>query len=221
MSTPRPTIKGISLAPWAGTGRLNCRTRFAGPWRQKGSLRRSASKAGITPTTTVILYGDNNNWFAAWAFWRFEYYGHQDVRLLNGGRKKWLAEGRPLDEGRSDVCRNALQALEPDESLRAYRDQVFEVLTRPEKYNLVDVRSVDEFTGKIIAPPGLLENRAARGTHSRRAEHSLGADRQGRRQLQVAGRPAGRSTRRRASRKRRTPSPTAASASGRATPGSC
>jgi len=130
----------------------------------KPQFERLTSSAGITPSTTVILYGDNNNWFAAWAFWQFKYYGHKDVRLLNGGRKKWVAEGRPLVQDIPSYTPTTYQTLEPDETLRAYRDQVFDVLTRPENYNLVDVRSVDEFTGKIIAPPGLNET-AQRAGH--------------------------------------------------------
>jgi thiosulfate/3-mercaptopyruvate sulfurtransferase len=134
----------------------------------KRQFEALASEAGITPSTTVILYGDNNNWFAAWAFWQFKYYGHEDVRLLNGGRKKWAAEGRPLDQEVPHYPATRYEALGPDETVRAYRDQVFEVLTHPEKYNLVDVRSVDEYTGKIIAPPGLSET-------AQRAGHIPGA----------------------------------------------
>jgi thiosulfate/3-mercaptopyruvate sulfurtransferase len=121
------------------------------------------SAAGITPSTTVILYGDNNNWFAAWAFWQFKYYGHKDVRLLNGGRKKWVSEQRALVTEIPSYAPSTYRALEPDNNLRAFRDQVFHILTQPEKFNLVDVRSVDEFTGKIIAP-GLNET-AQRAGH--------------------------------------------------------
>jgi thiosulfate/3-mercaptopyruvate sulfurtransferase len=146
----------------------NWQTELQDPLRRtlasKAQFEKLASQAGITPSTTVILYGDNNNWFAAWAFWQFKYYGHKDVKLLNGGRKKWVTEGRPLAQDVPSYAATNYEALQPDESLRAYRDQVFEVLTRPEKYNLVDVRSVDEFTGKIIAPPGLNET-AQRAGH--------------------------------------------------------
>jgi thiosulfate/3-mercaptopyruvate sulfurtransferase len=122
------------------------------------------SQSGITPETTVILYGDNNNWFAAWALWQFKYYGHRDVRLMNGGRKKWLAENRPVSTTPTQVTPATYKAKEPDNSIRAFRDQVMSTLTQPEKYNLVDVRSVDEYTGKIIAPPGMTET-AQRGGH--------------------------------------------------------
>jgi thiosulfate/3-mercaptopyruvate sulfurtransferase len=122
------------------------------------------SQSGITPETTVILYGDNNNWFAAWALWQFKYYGHKDVRLMNGGRKKWLAENRPSSTQAPQVTPAVYKAKEPDNSIRAFRDQVMSTLTQSDRYNLVDVRSVDEFTGKIIAPPGMSET-AQRGGH--------------------------------------------------------
>src|SRR5580693_7609852 len=108
----------------------------------KSQFEALCSKAGITPESIVVLYGDNNNWFAAWALWQFKYYGHKDVRLMNGGRKKWVTEGRPLVQDIPEYAATRYEALAPDETVRAYRDQVFEVLTRPEKYNLVDVRSV-------------------------------------------------------------------------------
>jgi len=150
----------------------NWQTQLQDPLRRTPATKKQfeglASEAGITPETTVVLYGDNNNWFAAWAFWQFKYYGHKDVRLLNGGRKKWTAEGRPLDKEIPEIVATRYEALDPDNSVRAYRDQVFEVLTRPEKYSLVDVRSVDEFTGKIIAPSGLSET-------AQRAGHIPGA----------------------------------------------
>ncbi len=122
------------------------------------------SESGITPETSVILYGDNNNWFAAWAFWQFHYYGHKNVRLMNGGRKKWVLENRPLSTEAAAVKRTAYKTKAPDNSIRAFRDQVMSTLAQPEKYNLVDVRSVDEYTGRIIAPPGMTET-AQRGGH--------------------------------------------------------
>ncbi len=122
------------------------------------------SESGITPETTVIIYGDNNNWFAAWALWQFNYYGHKNVKLMNGGRKKWVLENRPLASEKTQPQKTNYHAKEPDNSIRAFRDQVMSTLTQPDKYNLVDVRSVDEFTGKIIAPPGMSET-AQRGGH--------------------------------------------------------
>src|SRR6266436_4590681 len=80
-------------------------------------------KAGITPETTVVLYGDNNNWFAAWAHWQFKYYGHKDVRLMNGGRKKWLLENRPLSKEAPQVTPTTYHAKDADNTIRAFRDQ--------------------------------------------------------------------------------------------------
>jgi thiosulfate/3-mercaptopyruvate sulfurtransferase len=130
----------------------------------KSQFEALCSQAGITPETTVILYGDNNNWFAAWALWQFKYYGHKDVRLMNGGRKKWTLENRPLTQAAPSIQPTTYHAKDPDNSIRAFRDQVMAVLPQPEKTNLVDVRSVDEYTGKVIAPPGMSET-AQRGGH--------------------------------------------------------
>jgi thiosulfate/3-mercaptopyruvate sulfurtransferase len=130
----------------------------------KTQFEALCSESGITPESTVILYGDNNNWFSAWALWQFKYYGHKDVRLMNGGRKKWVLENRPLSTEKPTVTRTTYKAKEADNSLRAFRDQVMSTLTQPEKYNLVDVRSTDEYTGKIIAPAGMSET-AQRGGH--------------------------------------------------------
>ncbi len=129
----------------------------------KEQFEALCSRAGITPDTTVIVYGDNNNWFAAWALWQFKIYGHKDVRLMNGGRKKWIGEGRPATAEVKEYPRTQYKAQEPDWSLRAKRDQVMQIVER-RGANLVDVRSPDEFTGKVIAPPGLNET-AQRGGH--------------------------------------------------------
>jgi len=133
----------------------------------KEQFEALCSRAGITPETTVIVYGDNNNWFAAWAHWEFKIYGHKDVRLMNGGRKRWIAEGRPTTTEVKEFPRTQYRAKEPDWSLRARRDQVMQVVEKGGA-NLVDVRSPDEFTGKVIAPPGLNET-AQRGGHIPRA----------------------------------------------------
>src|SRR3954452_8973541 len=133
------------------------------PLAGKEQFEALCSRAGITPATTVIVYGDNNNWFAAWALWEFKIYGHKDVRLMNGGRKKWLEEGRPTTTEVKEYPRAQYTAQAPDWSLRAKRDEVMQVVERGGQ-NLVDVRSPDEFTGKVIAPPGLNET-AQRGGH--------------------------------------------------------
>jgi thiosulfate/3-mercaptopyruvate sulfurtransferase len=129
----------------------------------KEQLEALLSKAGITPETTIVLYGDSNNWFAAWALWQLKIYGHKDVRLLNGGRKKWIAEGRPLTEEVPSYGATQYHAQEPDLSLRAFLPQVWEAVKNGST-SLVDVRSPQEFTGEILAPPGLPET-CQRGGH--------------------------------------------------------
>ena len=130
---------------------------------QKSSLEELLGKSGIVNETSILLYGDNNNWFAAYAFWQLKYYGHKDVRLIDGGRKKWIAEQRPITTDVPQITRASYHASEPDESIRAYKEQVFAVVDKSGA-QLVDVRSVNEFTGKVIAPPGMSET-AQRGGH--------------------------------------------------------
>ena len=107
------------------------------------------SAKGIANDDTVVLYGGNNNWFAAYAYWYFKVYGHRDVRLLDGGRKRWEIDGRPLST--DAVARPATQyvAQEPDKRLRAHRDEVVAAIGSA---NLLDVRSPQEFSGEILAP---------------------------------------------------------------------
>src|SRR5579872_5311212 len=114
----------------------------------KAALEALLSKSGISGDTTVLLYGDNNNWFAAYALWQLKYYGHKDVRLMNGGRKKWELEGRPLTTDAPKVTPAQYKASNPDEDLRAKRDLIFDVIKNKNAY-LVDVRSPDEFSGKV------------------------------------------------------------------------
>jgi thiosulfate/3-mercaptopyruvate sulfurtransferase len=118
--------------------------------------------SGIANDTTLILYGDNNNWFAAWAFWQAKIYGHKDVRILDGGRKKWIAEGREVTTDVPTYPRANYKASAPDLSIRAFLPQVQEHSRN--RLPLVDVRSPQEFTGEILAPPGLPET-AQRGGH--------------------------------------------------------
>jgi thiosulfate/3-mercaptopyruvate sulfurtransferase len=123
-------------------------------------LRRS----GIAPETTVVLYGDNNNWFAAYALWLLKYYGHDNVVLLNGGRAKWLAEGRPTTTDVPTYAATEYVVAEPKKTLRALRDQVLKsVLER--NAVLVDVRSPKEFSGELLAPENLPQEGAQRGGH--------------------------------------------------------
>ena len=121
------------------------------------------AKSGIANDTTVILYGDNNNWFAAWALWQMKVYGHQDVRIMNGGRKKWLAEGRELGTQTPSHATATYRAGAPDLSLRAFLPEV-QAAVKSGRAALVDVRSPAEFTGEILAPPGLPET-CQRGGH--------------------------------------------------------
>ncbi len=117
---------------------------------------------GITPDSTVILYGDNSNWFAAYTYWQFKYYGHEDVRLMNGGRDYWLDNDYPLTTDEPDFPAVEYEARGPFEEYRAYRDDVDKAIEKG--LPLVDVRSPEEFTGELLAPPGLQET-AQRGGH--------------------------------------------------------
>jgi thiosulfate/3-mercaptopyruvate sulfurtransferase len=130
----------------------------------RDAFEKLVGGAGISPGDTVVLYGDNNNWFAAYGFWLFKIYGHKDVRLMNGGRVKWLNEkDKPLTTEVLRVTPVSYQAVAANLDLRAMLPQVFEA-QKGGNWNLVDVRSPDEFTGKVIAPPGMAEN-AQRGGH--------------------------------------------------------
>ncbi|OFW01761.1 MAG: thiosulfate sulfurtransferase [Acidobacteria bacterium RIFCSPLOWO2_02_FULL_60_20] len=129
----------------------------------KAEIEKLLGASGIGNDTTVILYGDNNNWFAAYAHWQLKYWGHGDVRLMNGGRKKWLEEKRPVTTDPPKITPTTYKAKDPDKSLRAMRGHVFDAIEKGQ-YNLVDVRSPDEFSGKVIAPPGMSET-AQRGGH--------------------------------------------------------
>ena len=129
----------------------------------KAAFEQLMSASGVSNDTTVVLYGDNNNWFAAWAFWQAKIYGHGDVRIMNGGRKKWLAEGRELSTDVPAPARASYRASEADTSLRALLPQV-QAAQQRNAAKLVDVRSPQEFTGEILAPPGLPET-CQRGGH--------------------------------------------------------
>jgi thiosulfate/3-mercaptopyruvate sulfurtransferase len=129
----------------------------------KDQFEKLMADSGIGNDTTVVLYGDNNNWFAAWALWQLKIYGHKDVRLMNGGRKKWIAEGRELTKDAPKVAKASYKASGPDYSIRSFLPEV-QKATGSKSVELVDVRSPDEFTGKILAPPGLPET-CQRGGH--------------------------------------------------------
>jgi thiosulfate/3-mercaptopyruvate sulfurtransferase len=129
----------------------------------KEQFEELMSSSGVAPETTLVIYGDNNNWFAAWALWQAKIYGHKDVRLMNGGRKKWLAEGREVSTQAPAAQQTRYLAKPADLSLRAFLPQVQEANARRSAV-LVDVRSPQEFTGEILAPPGLPET-CQRGGH--------------------------------------------------------
>ncbi|MDM1888775.1 sulfurtransferase [Mycobacteroides abscessus] len=120
------------------------------------------SDKGISNDDTVVLYGGNNNWFAAYAYWYFKLYGHQDVKLLDGGRKKWELDGRPLSTDTVSRPATSYQAAAPDNTIRAFRDEVIAAIGTK---NLVDVRSPDEFSGKILAPAHLPQEQSQRPGH--------------------------------------------------------
>jgi thiosulfate/3-mercaptopyruvate sulfurtransferase len=119
---------------------------------------------GIANDTSVILYGDKNNWFAAYAYWYLKVYGHEDVRILDGGRQKWIDEGRPVTADVPTPAAATYAAKERDESIRAYRGQVLEWLGADGRA-LVDVRSPAEYSGELIAPPGYEQEGAQRAGH--------------------------------------------------------
>jgi len=125
------------------------------------------SRSGIGPATEIVLYGDNNNWFAAWAYWQLKLFGHEPARILNGGRKYWLDQGLPLTTDVPAYPETGYQLAEPDFALRAFRDDILPRLGDPELV-LVDVRSPAEFNGEVIAPPGMSET-------AQRAGHIPGA----------------------------------------------
>ena len=129
----------------------------------KAELEALLSQSGISTDTTIALYGDNNNWFAAWAFWQLKVYGHKDVRLVDGGRKKWLAEGRELSNDTPSYAATQYKAKEADLSLRALLPAV-QAASKQRSAVMIDVRGPQEFTGEILAPPGLPET-CQRGGH--------------------------------------------------------
>ncbi|HET9858994.1 MAG TPA: sulfurtransferase [Nocardioidaceae bacterium] len=120
------------------------------------------SKNGVSNDDTVILYGGNNNWFAAYAYWYFKLYGHDDVKLLDGGRKKWELDSRELVDEIPTREATTYTAKEPDNNIRAFRDEVVEAIGVK---NLVDVRSPDEFAGRLLAPAHLPQEQAQRAGH--------------------------------------------------------
>ncbi len=149
-----------------GAVRVDWRNDLQDPVRRdfvdKDGFSALMSGKGISNDDTVVLYGGNNNWFAAYAYWYFKLYGHRSVKLLDGGRKKWELDARPLTDEVPQRSATTYTAAEPDLSIRAFRD---EVLAAIGEKNLVDVRSPDEFSGKLLAPAHLPQEQSQRGGH--------------------------------------------------------
>jgi thiosulfate/3-mercaptopyruvate sulfurtransferase len=150
----------------AGAVKLDWRTDLQDPvirdFVDAEQFSKLLSERGISNDDTVILYGGNNNWFAAYAYWYFKLYGHDDVKLLDGGRKKWELDGRPLTSDAVQRGSTSYTAKPPNNKIRAFRDEVLAAIGAK---NLVDVRSPDEFSGKILAPAHLPQEQSQRAGH--------------------------------------------------------
>ena len=156
----------------------------------KDEFERLMGVRGITEDTTVVLYGDKNNWFAAFAYWYLKLYGHEDVRLLDGGRQKWIEEGRGLTFELPSLARAIYMAKDRDESIRVRRDEVLATLGAA-GVALVDVRSPQEYAGELLAPPGYEQEGGVEGRpHPGRAVRSLGDRGSRRRDVQERRRAA-------------------------------
>jgi thiosulfate/3-mercaptopyruvate sulfurtransferase len=151
-----------------GAVRLDWKKDLQDPVRRdfvsKDQFEALLSQRGIANDDTVVLYGGNNNWFAAYAYWYFRLYGHDDVRLLDGGRQKWIEEGRELTTDAATPTPATYEAKDRDESIRVHRDDVLAGLD-DRSISLVDVRSPQEFSGELMAPPGYEQEGAARTGH--------------------------------------------------------
>jgi thiosulfate/3-mercaptopyruvate sulfurtransferase len=151
-------IKGAVRLDWKADLQDQVRRDFV----SKEQFEALLSDRGIGNDDTVVLYGGNNNWFAAYAYWYFKLYGHQDVRLLDGGRKKWELDSRELVTDAPDRAKTSYSAQQPNNDIRAFRDEVIAAIGNK---NLVDVRSPDEFSGKLLAPAHLPQEQSQRGGH--------------------------------------------------------
>ena len=148
---------------WNWTSQLNDTLRRDILNREQ--MQRLLGESGIGRNTTVVLYGDNNNWFATYAFWQMKIVGHRRVRMMNGGRQKWVNEGRAMTTQATSVERRIYRASDPDPSIRATRDYVLEVASTRNNVGLVDVRAPAEYSGELLAPPNLPQEGAQRGGH--------------------------------------------------------
>jgi thiosulfate/3-mercaptopyruvate sulfurtransferase len=151
-------IRGAIKLDWTTELQDQVRRDFV----NKAQFEELLSSKGISNDDTVVLYGGNNNWFAAYAYWYFKLYGHQDVKLLDGGRKKWELDSRELTADAPDRAATTYTAQEQDKSIRAFRDEVVEAIGVK---NIVDVRSPDEYAGRLLAPAHLPQEQAQRAGH--------------------------------------------------------
>lgn len=156
---PMGHIQGAVQVDWFSTLQHPLRRDFV----TKEQFEQVCSKLGIANDTTVVFYGDKSNWFACYALWLFEYYGHKNVRIMNGGRAKWEAEKRPLVRDLPSYPATQYQARLPDKSIRAFREDVFKQVDA--KKPLVDVRSPKEYTGELLHMPNYPQEGAMRGGH--------------------------------------------------------
>jgi thiosulfate/3-mercaptopyruvate sulfurtransferase len=149
-----------------GAVRIDWRQDLQDPVRRdfvnKEQFEKLLSSKGIGNDDTVVLYGGNNNWFASYAYWYFKLYGHDNVKLLDGGRKKWELDSRELVDDVPQRKQTSYTAKQPNNDIRAFRDEVVEAIG---KLNLVDVRSPDEFSGKLLAPAHLPQEQSQRAGH--------------------------------------------------------
>ena len=151
-------IKGAVKLDWSTDLQDQVRRDFV----NKAQFEALLSSKGISNDDTVVLYGGNNNWFAAYAYWYFTLYGHTDVRLMDGGRKKWELDSRELTGDATERATTSYTAQEQDSSIRAFRDETVAAIGTQ---NLVDVRSPDEYAGRLMAPAHLPQEQAQRAGH--------------------------------------------------------
>ena len=148
---------------WNWTTQLN--DRLTRDILNKEQMQRLLGESGIGRNTTVVLYGDNNNWFATYAFWQMKIYGHRRLKMMNGGRQKWIDEGRPTNTDAADVQRRVYRASNADTSIRATREYVIDTASTRNSIGLVDVRAPAEFSGELLAPANLPQEGSQRGGH--------------------------------------------------------
>lgn len=152
-------IEGAVQVDWFSTLQHPLRRDFM----SREQFEEMCSRFGITNNTIVIFYGDKSNWFACYALWLFQYYGHNNVKVMNGGRIKWEHENRPLVKDVPSYARTTYRAKEADKSIRAFRDDIFQQIEK--KKPMVDVRSPKEYTGEMLHMPNYPQEGATRGGH--------------------------------------------------------